>query len=67
MFRKIDDFLNSITMYRLIEYGLLAILSYSVVLGFTGVLFFSGPQILLSAGILYLSCLGSNFIFAKSS
>ncbi|KKT72328.1 MAG: Oxidoreductase FAD/NAD(P)-binding domain protein [Candidatus Collierbacteria bacterium GW2011_GWB1_44_6] len=65
MFKWLDDFLNSITMYRLAVYGLLTILAYAVILAFWGALFFTGPQLILSSGVLYLTCVSSNYLLSR--
>lgn len=44
----IDAFLNKITMYRVVLYGLVLLAVYSVVLGSVGVLSFSGIHLTLS-------------------
>lgn len=63
----IDRFLNSITMYRLVLYGLAAIALVAFVLSLFGVLPFS-PLAMLSSGALLLAvCFGANFLFAKLS
>lgn len=61
----IDKFLNSITMYRLVLYGLTALALISVVFGFTGVLSFSGFDLIISAVILLVVCHVVNLILAK--
>jgi glycine betaine catabolism B len=63
--KYIDDFLHSITMYRLLLYGLLIIAAIAVVFGFTNTLSIDGPRLLLSAGLLLTVCLLANMLFAK--
>jgi len=62
----IDNFLNSITMYKLTLYGLLATFIYSVILGFVGVLSYSGTALILSLLIISVTCFLSNQIFSKA-
>lgn len=64
MLRKIDGFLNTITVYRLTTYGLLAILVYAVIGGFFRGLPYTGGEILLSSGVLCLTCVTTNTIFS---
>lgn len=63
--KYIDEFLNKITMYRLVLYGL-AILSFiSLVFGFVGLLPYSGLSQLGSLIIILLSCFITNFLLSK--
>lgn len=52
IFRPVDTVLNSITMYRLLLYGLIALSGLSVIFGFLGILPFSGIQFLLTLSII---------------
>ncbi len=61
----IDRFLNSITMYRLVFYGLLVLVAYAVVLGFVGKLAYSGVELLESLAILLVVCGAVNWGFSK--
>lgn len=61
----IDRFLNSITMYRLIGYGLGCMAVVAIVLGFTGVLSYPGFSLLGSAVILLVTCNLANFLLSK--
>lgn len=65
MIRFIDKFLNAITMYRLVMYGLLLLAGVSVVLGFVGIVPYRGWQLLLSVIILLVTCYFTNIFFAK--
>ncbi len=60
MFKSIDRFLNGITMYRLVMYGLGLIASLAILLGFLNILPFSGPWLLISLGVLMLTCIVVN-------
>src|SRR3989338_9619596 len=64
MLRAVDDILNGITVYRLTVYGLLSILVYAVIWGFFGGLPYTGWEILLSSGVLCLTCVVTNTIFS---
>ncbi len=50
--RYIDSFLNSITMYRLVLYGLGGLALISIVLGYAGILPYAGTSLLLSLAII---------------
>jgi ferredoxin-NADP reductase/Na+-translocating ferredoxin:NAD+ oxidoreductase RnfD subunit len=65
MMKKIDAFLNNITMYRVVLYGLLVIAFWAVIFGFTGELPFTGFQLLLSLSVSVTLCMFSNWIFSK--
>lgn len=65
MLNTIDRWLNQITMYRLLLYGLLVILGWSVVLGFLGVLPYTGIQFIASAVVLFVASFVTNYLFAK--
>ncbi len=60
----IDDFLNSITMYRLVLWGLAALAALAVALGFFGLIAYSGLGLLLSAAVLFCACWSANYLFA---
>ena len=55
-----DNMLNSVTMYRLLVYGLSGLIAIAVVFSFTGVLSLSGPGLLVSVVILASVCYLSN-------
>ncbi len=65
MFRQIDNFLNSITMYRLVLYGLFGIAILSIVFGFLGVLPYTGLGYVGSLLIVCTSAYGANYIFSR--
>ncbi len=50
--RYIDSFLNAITMYRLVLYGLVVLVSVSIIFGFLGLLPFSGVAMLFTLTVL---------------
>lgn len=61
----VDRFLNSITMYRLLVWGLMAVGAYAVALAFAGVLPFGGMGYLYSLVLLLLSTWLTNLVCAK--
>lgn len=61
----IDRFLNAITMYKVVLYGLFLVALTAIVLGFLGFIFYTGGQLLLSLFVLMFVCYGSNYLFAK--
>lgn len=63
--KYIDDFLNGITMYRLMLYGLSALALVAVIFGFAGILSYSGMSLIFSFFILALVCYASNQTFSK--
>lgn len=65
MLKFVDSWLNSITMYRLLVYVLLADLGFATLLSWKGLLPFSPTALLVSVGILYLASNISNKILAK--
>lgn len=69
MFTKIlkplDDFLNGITMYRLVFYCLLGLIILGAIFCFTGLLHFNGWSFLLSVAFLTLICWLTNTVLAK--
>lgn len=65
MLQLIDSFLNKITMYRLVHYGLLALVTVAVALGFFGILSYSAWSLLISVTILGGACVGFHYFFAK--
>jgi ferredoxin-NADP reductase len=62
--KLIDDFLNYITMYRLVLYVLIAYVGYAVLLSFFGFLPFSPYLLLLSTSIVMLVGWATNIVFA---
>ena len=65
MFKFIDNFLDKITMYRLILYELIGLLVIALILGFLGILPYSPGSILFSVSFLIFVCLITNGIFSK--
>ena len=65
MMKFIDKFLNSITMYRLMLYGLLIEIVYAMILAVFGKLSYSPVQMLIAVVTLVLVAQGSNLILAK--
>ena len=63
--RYIDDFLNKITMYRLVFYYLLILLGVAVVFSAFGVLRMDPIALVTSTLIIAGACLGSNWLIAK--
>lgn len=61
----IDRFLNAITMYKVVLYGLFLIALTAIVMGFCGVLFNTGLQLLASLLLLMVVCYGSNYLLAR--
>lgn len=66
MLNLVDNFLNKITMYRLLLYYLIALVVGAVFLSVVGVLPFSLTAISLSIGVLVITSLISNAIFAST-
>jgi ferredoxin-NADP reductase len=60
----IDNFLNGITMYRLMLWGLAALAIVAVLFGFFGLLSYGGANLILSVTILLFVCYITNTIFA---
>lgn len=65
MIKKIDDFLNNITMYRLVLYYLGGLIIIAVILSLIGTLHFSPLVILGSTAILLLASWTSNKFFGS--
>lgn len=61
----IDRFLNGITMYKLVLFGLVAQALLAILFGFLGILPFSGVSMLSSLIILTFVCYLINFLFAN--
>ncbi len=62
--RQIDRFLNGITMYRLMLYGLMALAAVAIIFAFMGALSLSGPALLVSLVTLFLVCYAANWLFS---
>lgn len=61
--KYIDKFLNSITMYRLVLYGLFLLVFFGIGFGFTGVLPLNGWQMVISFFVLTMTAYMSNIAF----
>lgn len=61
----IDAFLNSITMYRLVLYGLCLLAILGIIFGFTKTLPLDGVDMLFSLAIILASTTISNYIFGQ--
>lgn len=61
----VDNFLNNITMYRLVLYGLTILAILAILFGFVGLLPYSGMNFIYSLCILLLVCFITNYLFAK--
>ncbi len=61
----IDDFLNKITMYRLVLYYLIVLLGIAFVLSFFNLLPFTPLALLVSTLLFVAVCWITNFVFAK--
>ncbi len=61
----IDNFLNRITMYRLVLYYLLVLLGAAGVFGLFGILPYSPADLLFSTLIILVSCWASNTLFSR--
>lgn len=57
--------LNSITMYRLVLYGLIVLSVTAIIFGFLGFLPFSGLQFTGTLAVILITCFLANWIFAK--
>jgi len=66
MFKRIDDALNRITMYRLILYYLIVLLTAAVVLSGLNVLPYDPFALLFSTGFLLAACRITNSILART-
>lgn len=63
--KAIKNFLNNITMYRLMLYFLLVLAGAAVILSFLGILPYSPWQIMAGGAYLWLVCYLSNNLFAR--
>lgn len=63
--KKIDQFLNNITMYKLVLYGLTFLAVLAIVLGFVGEISYSGPKLIISLLVILASSGFSNYFTAK--
>jgi ferredoxin-NADP reductase len=62
---KIDSFLNTITMYRLVLYGLLFLVIQAALLSAVGILPFNPVFMIFSLLILFVSCYLTNQVWGK--
>ncbi len=63
--KYIDKLLNTLTMYRVVLYGLMLIAVVAIELGFAGSLAFSGLSLIASLAIILLASWSSNKLFAR--
>lgn len=63
--KHIDNFLNGITMYKLVLYGLFILSGISILFGFIGLLPFTGLSLIYSFLTLTMVCYTTNEIFGK--
>jgi len=63
--KYIDDFLNRITMYRVVLYGLSILSMVSILFGFTDLLPYGGFSQITTLGILLVVCFVTNYFFSK--
>lgn len=61
----IDNFLNKITMYKTVLFGLVVLVVISVIFGFLGVIPFQGLDLILSLLLISTVCYVTNFVFSK--
>lgn len=61
----VNDFLNNITMYRLMLWGLLILALIAMVFGFFGLVGYSAFSMIVSLIVLFAACMISNALFAK--
>jgi glycine betaine catabolism B len=66
MIKTIDDWLNRITMYRLVLYYLIFLLGSAVLLSLFGILKYDVFALLFSIGFLIAVCWSVNWIFART-
>lgn len=64
MLKFLDTFLDGITMYKLVLYGLIGLLTLATIFGFSGLLPYSPAAILLTTGILLFVSVVANTVFA---
>jgi len=65
MLREIDSLLNKITMYKVMVYGLGLLLAVAAVLGAAGVISIAPGALLVSVGLLIVSCYATNKALSK--
>src|SRR5581483_5390590 len=65
MLTWIDNFLNRVTMYRLVLYYLLALILAAFVFGFFNILPYDPAALAFSAAVILLTCWAANWISAR--
>ncbi len=63
--KHIDAFLNNITMYKVVLYGLQVMVGYAVLFGFLGWLPYSGSELVISLLVIIATCYLSNMAMGK--
>ena len=63
--KYVDNFLNGITMYKLVLYGLCVLVGVTIILGFLGFLPYSGMSFIYSILVLVITCWVSNLVLAR--
>ena len=63
--KLIDDLLNRVTMYRLVLYYLIGLISVAVLLSFAQVLTYDPYALLFSTAFILAVCAGTNYISAR--
>jgi ferredoxin-NADP reductase len=63
--KKVDDFLNTQTMYRLVFQSLTILACVAIVFGFFGWIAYSGFSLIASLIVILGACYISNYIFAR--
>ena len=66
MLKFVDDFLNRITMYRLVLYYLIFLLVVAEILSAVGILGYDPFALLFSIGFLVAACAITNWIFSRA-
>lgn len=66
MLKFIDNFLNRITMYRLVLYYLIALILAAFIYGFIGILPIDPTALIFSTILIILICYLTNWIFART-
>jgi hypothetical protein len=61
----VDAFLNKITMYRLVFWGLSFLAALSIILGFTHLISYGGDSLIALLALLVGSCWGADIIFSR--
>ncbi|OGM92508.1 hypothetical protein A2755_00225 [Candidatus Wolfebacteria bacterium RIFCSPHIGHO2_01_FULL_48_22] len=63
--KKLLEFIDATTMYRLMLYALLALGAVAIIFGFAGLIPHTGYALMLSAAVLIAVCYGVNYALAK--